>query len=200
MKKEAAETLHAQIHQFVHTRFRRRTVREFEEILVSEFVSVTGGILAGALLAVYLDKIALVPGIMILLPGFLEMRGNIAGSLAARISAALHLKLIDQNGNPRIVRANNLAAFALSIVVSAILGLVAYAGSWLFFKVHAPKIILIAVLASVISNVILVPLTTRTTIWLFRHKLDPDNIMGPYITTVGDIVSVISLIIAITVV
>ena len=200
MKKEAVETLHAQVHGFLKTRFRRRTVREFEEILVSEFVSVTGGVIAGAILAAYLDKIALVPGILILLPGFLEMRGNISGALAARLSAGLHLGLLDRGNHPRLLRANVWAAFALSVVVSAILGVVAYAGTYFFFHMHAPKIILIAVLASVISNVILVPLTTHMTFWLFRHNLDPDNIMGPYITTVGDIVSIVSLVIAIVVV
>lgn len=180
------------------SRVRRRTIREFEEILVSEFISVTGGVLAGALIATYLDKIALVPGLLILLPGFLAMRGNISGSLAARLGAALHLGLLKKH--PGLLHRNAWAAFTLSIVVSAILGLVAYAGTWLFFHIHHPQIILVAVIASIISNIILIPLTTKTTIWLFNHGHDPDNIMGPYITTVGDIVSVVSLIIAIVVV
>lgn len=179
-------------------RVRRRTIREFEEILVSEFISVTGGVLAGALIATYLDKIALVPGLLILLPGFLAMRGNISGSLAARIGAALHLGLLKKH--PGLLHRNVWAAFTLSIMVSIILGAVAYAGTWLFFHIHHPKIILVSVIASIISNVILIPLTTRATIWLFDHGHDPDNIMGPYITTVGDIVSVVSLIIAIVVV
>ena len=35
--------------------------------------------------------------------------------------------------------------------------------------------------------------------WLFRHGLDPDDIMGPYITTIGDIIMVGSLYLAVTV-
>ncbi len=178
----------------------RRTVREFDEILFIEFISVTGGVLAGALLAQFLDKIALIPGLLILLPGFLAMRGNISGSLAGRLSVALHLGLLNKGKHPGILHSNTVAAFTLGVFTSLILGLVAYAGTWLFFHANSPQIILIALIAGIVSNIILIPLTTRATIWLFRHGHEPDNIMGPYITTLGDVVSILSLIIAILVV
>ncbi len=178
----------------------KKTYREFEEILVIEFVSVTGGVLAGALLAQYLDKIALVPGLLILLPGFLAMRGDISGSMAARIGAALHAGLLKHHKLGYFLRSNAWAAFVLGVVASVFLGIVAWLGTRWFFGVNSPDIILVALIASVISNLVLIPVTTRTTIWLFRHGHDPDNIMAPYITTIGDIVSVASLIIAILVV
>ena len=67
-------------------------MNNLKEMFASEFVSVTGGVAAGTLLAFYTDKLQLIPGLFILMPGFLAMRGSIAASLAARISAALHLK------------------------------------------------------------------------------------------------------------
>ena len=176
----------------------KRTYREFEEIFVSELISVTGGIFAGTMLALAVDKLALIPGILILMPGFLEMRGNISGSLAARLSTALHLKLINGDKHSRrMLHSNVWSAFLLGILVSAFLGLVAYVGTLLFFKISYPKIIIVALVAGIISNMILIPITTRTTIWLYRHGHDPDNIMGPYITTLGDIVSVASLLLGI---
>lgn len=179
----------------------KKTIREFEEILVSEFISVTGGVLAGAMLAQAVDKIAALPGILILLPGFLAMRGNISGSLAARLSAALHLGMLKKpQHNGRFLHANVWSEFVLGILVSSVLGLVAYFGTLYFFNVHSPEIIWISILAGIVSNIIMIPLTTRTTIWLYKHGHDPDNIMGPYITTLGDIVSVVSLIIAVMVI
>jgi len=176
----------------------KRTYREFGEIFVSEIISVTGGIFAGTMLALAVDKLALIPGILILMPGFLEMRGNISGSLAARLSAALHLKLINGDKHSRRMQHSNVwAAFMLGILVSAFLGFVAYLGTLLFFKISYPKIIIVALVAGIISNMIMIPITTKTTIWLFRHGHDPDNIMGPYITTLGDIVSVASLLLGI---
>jgi mgtE-like transporter len=186
--------------RFLRPKLPKRTYREFEEILVIEFISVTGGVLAGALLAYFLDKIALIPGLLILLPGFLAMRGNISGSLAARIGEALHLGLLKHHNARYFLRKNNAAAFTLGVVVSVFLGLVAYASTWLFFRVNAPDIVLVALIAGVLSNLVLIPLTTHTAVWLFKKGHDPDNIMGPYITTVGDIVSVLALIIAVVLV
>lgn len=202
MKKEENSFVKAEqeLLRFLRPKLPKRTYREFEEILVIEFISVTGGVLAGALLAYFLDKIALIPGLLILLPGFLAMRGNISGSLAARIGEALHLGLLKHHNARYFLRKNNAAAFTLGVVVSVFLGLVAYASTWLFFRVNAPDIVLVALIAGVLSNLVLIPLTTHTAVWLFKKGHDPDNIMGPYITTVGDIVSVLALIIAVVLV
>lgn len=175
----------------------RKTVREFEEILVIEFISVTGGVLAGALLAQFLDKIALIPGILILLPGFLAMRGNISGSLAARLSVGLHQGLLKHREQHYIIRSNALSGFVLGVLASLFLGIVAYAATWYFFQTDAPGIIAIALIASIISNLIMIPLTSRTAVWLWKRGIHPENVMGPYITTIGDIVSVVSLILAV---
>lgn len=172
--------------------------KDFVEILSGEFVSVTGGIFAGSLLAIFTNQVLLIPGLFVLLPGFLEMRGNIFGSLAARLGSALHLGTLSPSSRDnKFLRANVLASWVLAVFVSAILGTVAYIAVLLFFKINTPKIIVISVTAAIISNIILVPLTTRTTLWLFKKGYDPDDIMGPYITTVGDVASVISIILAI---
>src|SRR3989338_5445908 len=69
--------------------------KSFKEIFSSQIVSLFGGLIAGIILAVYSDKIFLIPGMLILLPGFLEMRGNISGSFASRLSSGLFLRVID---------------------------------------------------------------------------------------------------------
>jgi mgtE-like transporter len=199
-KRNAFIAAEEELLKFVKPKVPKRTYREFEEILVIEFISVTGGVFAGALLAQYIGKIALVPGLLILLPGFLAMRGNISGSLAARLGEALHLGLLKHRNWRQFLHTNAMAAFTLSIAAAALLGLVTYGATWWFFSLNAPKIMLVAIIASIISNAILIPLTTSATFWLFRKGHDPDNIMAPYITTVGDIVSVASLILAVVLV
>lgn len=201
MKKEGiiAKT-EEEIVKLLKPRLPRRTYREFEEILFSEFISVNGGVLAGALLAQFMNKLSLVPGILILMPGFLAMRGNISGALAARLGAALHLGLLRSKYFRSVVKTNVFAEFVLSIFASLFLGIVAFFATLWFFDVSAPEIIIISLLACIISNLVIIPITTQTTVWLFRKGYDPDNIMGPYITTIGDVVSVLSLIIAVMVV
>lgn len=172
--------------------------RDFREIFYSEIVSLTGGVAAGAMLAAATDQIMLVPGLLILLPGFLEMRGGIAGSMSARLSSALFLKVMKPRvkGN-RVLRENIIASVVLAFIVSVVLGLVAFAFSYYFFGISSPKIIYVAIIAGLLSNFIIIPLTVVANFWLFRHGHDPNNIMGPYVTTMGDIVSVFSILAAI---
>ena len=175
--------------------------KDFDEILTAEMASVTGGLVAGTILAFVINKIELVPAIFIFLPGFLEMRGNISGSLAARLSSSLFLGAarprVKKN---RILKGNVAASVLLVVVVAAILGVVAFFANWIFFGVYDSRIIGIALIAALLSNLIEIPLTVLTTFWLFRHGYDPNNIMGPYVTTTGDISSIISIFIAVMII
>ncbi len=175
--------------------------KEFIEILSSEFISVTGGLFAGSILAFFTNKLLLVPGLLVLIPGFLEMRGSIAGSLSARLSSALHLgTLSPKSHDNKLLRANVVAAWILVLVASLVLGIVAYIASLMFFKINEPNIIYVSFIAAIISNILLLPLTTRTTIWLYKKGYDPDDIMGPYNTTIGDITSVLAILLAILII
>ncbi|MBI4175996.1 MAG: magnesium transporter [Candidatus Aenigmarchaeota archaeon] len=174
---------------------------DFREILFAEIISVTGGLFAGFLLALTTDRFYLIPGLLILIPGFLEMRGSISGSLAARLSSGMILGATKPEfAHNRIMKGNVIAAILLALAVSLMLGVIAFGLSWLVFGKAIISIILISVLAGLLSNIIEIPVTIATTFWLFRKGYDPNNIMGPYVTTVGDIVSILSLLIAIMII
>src|SRR3989344_6234774 len=175
--------------------------KDMKEMLSSELISVTGGLIAGFMLASATNQLELIPGILILLPGFLEMRGNISGALSARLSAGMFLgKLKPKFENSRILKSNILACFAQVLIVSFVLGIVSFLSVDIFFGISNMKIVYIAILAGILSNLIEIPLTTIATFWLFRHGHDPNNIMGPYVTTTGDLVSIVSLLIAIVII
>lgn len=175
--------------------------KEFREMFVAELISISGGLLAGAILAVYIDKILLIPGLLILLPGFLEMRGNISGALAARLGTALDLKQIPVRiTKNNAVRQNIIASFIEVLVVALSLAAVAYLLTYILFGVATIDIFLIAIIAALASNIIEAFLATFTTFFLFKKGHDPNNIMGPYVTTTGDVISVFSLLFAILVI
>ncbi len=172
---------------------------DVRELLGAELISVTGGVLAGTMLAFSINNIALVPGLFILIPGFLEMRGNISGSLSARLSSALFLnKARPRLSNNFVLGENVKASILLAVIVSFSLGSIAYLAGFLF-GINNPMIIAIALLAGMFSNAIEIPLTVMFNFWLFRKGYDPNNIMGPYVTTLGDIVSIFSILIAVLV-
>ncbi len=171
---------------------------EFREGVLVEIISVTGGVFAGFLLALSIGRIELLPGLLILLPGFLEMRGNISGSLSARLSAALFMKYTKPSMKDNFVlRENVISSAILAVIVSFLLGIFAFLVSLYIFGIFSPLLIFVALFAGLISNVIEIPFTVYFTFWLFRHGHDPNNVMGPYLTTIGDIVSIASILLAI---
>ncbi len=175
--------------------------KNFKEILTSQLVSISGGLIAGIVLAVYTDKIFLIPGMLILLPGFLEMRGNISGSLASRISSGLFLGVIKTDKiNTPLIRGNILASFLLAVLVSFALGTVTFLLNFLAFRIFTPEIIIIAIIAGCLANLVEIPLTLLTTLYIFKKGYDPNNIMGPFVTSTGDIISILSLLIALVIV
>ncbi|HUW43406.1 MAG TPA: magnesium transporter [Bacillota bacterium] len=172
--------------------------KNFKEIFSAQLFAIIGGIIAGVVLAVYMDKIFLIPGMLIIIPGFMEMRGNISGTFASRISSGLFLGVINPSKpDKKIIRGNLRGSFILALIVSLALGLVAFIFNYLVMGVLAAKIIIVTLLAGILSNFILNRLTLFTTIYLFKKGHDPNNIMGPFVTTAGDIISTLSLLVII---
>jgi len=169
----------------------------FNDILSSQIVSLAGGLVAGTLLALYTNQLLLIPAIFLILPGFLEMWGNVSGTFASRLSSGLFLGVVNpQRMHTKAVAGNLVAAFCLALVVSVVLGCVAFLFNRIVFGLSTYQLLVIPVIAGIIASVIVIPLTLIITFALFRRGHDPNNIMGPLITSLGDVVSVLALLIA----
>lgn len=175
--------------------------RNFTEMFSAQIMTLIGGLIAGTILAVYTDKLILLPGFLILLPGFLAMRGDISGTLAARLSSGLFLGFVNPSKyNSKIVRGNIIGSFMLVLITTLALGFIAFIFNWIIFDSYTPVIILVALGAGILANIIEIPLTLFFTFYFFKKGHDPDNIMGPFITTIGDITSMASLLIIISII
>jgi len=172
--------------------------KNFKEIFSAQLFAIIGGLISGIVLAIYVDKIFLIPGMLIIIPGFMAMRGNISGTFASRISSGLFLGVINPYKlDKKIINGNLKGSFALAMIVSLVLGLIAFAFNYIIMGVIAPKIILIPLLAGILSNFILNRLTLASTIYIKFQQHDPNNIIGPFIATIGDITSIVSLLVVI---
>jgi len=171
--------------------------KDFTEILGTQMFSIIGGIIAGTILAIYEDNLLIIPGMLIMIPGFLEMRNNIAGSFSSRITSGLFLHIIKPNHmKTKIIKGNIIASFILGILVSIMLGLIAFTFNYYLMGLYYPSIIIIPLIAGIISNGIEIPLTLVSILYLFKKGHDPNNIIGPFITAVGDVVGILSLLVA----
>ena len=175
--------------------------KNFKEVLTSQLVSIGGGTIAGTILAAYTNKLLLIPGMLILLPGFLEMRGNISGSFSARLTSGLFLKIVKpQFKKTKIISGNLLSSSILAVVVSFILGLTAFLFNYFVTGIITPKIIAIPLIAGILANAVEIPLTLFMTFYLFKKGHDPDNVMGPFVTSTGDITSIAALLITLVII
>ena len=173
--------------------------KNFSEIFSFQIVSIIGGLITGTVLALYTNKLLIIPGMLILLPGFLEMRGNISGSLAARLSSGLFLGVVKKK-HSKVVRGNLIASFLLAVITGLALGLIAFLFDLFIFEIYVSEIIFVPLIASVIASSVEIPVTLFSTFYWFKKGHDPNNIMGPFITAMGDVVSTISLLITMVII
>jgi len=136
-----------------------------------------------------------IPGLIVVIPAIIAMRGNISTAFGSRLGSAYHLGLIDsKNMWNDDLKQNIVGTIFLGLFMSFIIGILAYITS-LILGIHPNPVELIAVviLAGVISGVILTLLTIMIIYLVFRRGYDPDNITGPALATFGDIVTMLCI-------
>ena len=176
----------------------RDAAREaYREALPALSASLVGGLVAGVVLGGMRAELRAVPGLLVLVPALLATRGNVYGSLGARISTALHQGLVEPRvraGDERL-RAAVAAALANGLVASAFAAVAAFAILTSLGNPVAPLPVLvgIAVLAGVFSGVALSAVVVTAVFAGYRRGRDPDTLVGPLVTTTGDVFGVLFL-------
>jgi mgtE-like transporter len=168
------------------------------EALPFEIIATMGGVIAGIILSGMTEELQLIPGLIVIAPAVLGMRGNISCTLGSRLGSAIHMGLITKiENNPELT--NNIGgSLLLSFIISAILGLLGHFVTIAFGLESAGALTLmfIAVLAGLSSGIILSVVAVFLSIGMFRFGFDPDNVVTPAIATIGDIVSMLMLFLA----
>lgn len=154
-----------------------------------------GAIVAGSTLSAMIDLFRSIPGLIVVIPAIIAMRGNISTALGSRLGSAYHLGIIDaDNLWNKDLKENILGSLVLSFFVSVIIGVLAYVSSLVLGVYPDPvKIIVIVLIAGVISAVILTLMTIGIIYLVFKHGYDPDNITGPALATFGDVVTMLCI-------
>lgn len=178
--------------------------RAYREALPPLAASAVGGLVAGLVLGGMRVELRAVPGLLVLVPALLATRGNVYGSLGARLSSGLHQGLIEPHvsiGDPR-VRSAVAAAVANGLLVSAFAAVAAWVALGLLGRPVAPVGILVAValLAGVLSGAVLVTTVLSVVFVGYRQGRDPDALVGPVVTTTGDVFGLAFLVLAVRIV
>lgn len=154
-----------------------------------------GGLIAGNTLGMMIDLFQNIPGLIVVVPGIIALRGSISTAFGSRLGSAYHLGIIDKDNmwNEEL-KQNIIGTSVLSFTLSAIIGFLAFFTSYLMgVAPDALKLISIVILAGVISSLILIFLTILIVFLVFKKGWNPDNVTGPTLTTFGDIITTICL-------
>lgn len=148
---------------------------------------------AGFTIAEMAGILPLYPGLILLIPGVMGMRGNIFGSFGAMLGTSLHTgEIAPPYGSSRALRQQVGGAAVRTMAMSLVLALVvkALALSVGMDTIGIHRLILISVLTGILSGGILLVITIVITTESFRKGWDPDNISVPLITAAGDLLTV----------
>ena len=172
----------------------------YREALPALVASLVGGLVAGLVLSGMRAELRGVSGLLVLVPALLATRGNVYGSLGARISTALHQGLIEPRvhaGDERL-RAAVAAALANGLLASSFAAVTAFAILTVLGDPVAPLPVLvaIAVLSGLLSGVTLAGVVVTAVFAGYRRGHDPDTLVGPLVTTTGDVFGMAFLLVA----
>jgi mgtE-like transporter len=157
-------------------------------LLISAAVSSITGIYLGSVREV----LALIPGLLVLLPSAIHMRGSIAGVFACRLSSSMHLGEFSIDFEEGSVLGDNIrASLVITVLTSFVLGIFAYAASNIFGYpvIGIADLVLISVVSGVAAGLVVTGITLVVALASYRYGLDLDMIAAPTVTTFGDIIT-----------
>jgi mgtE-like transporter len=162
---------------------------------------------AGQFLDSTLDGLRLIfPLILLMVPAFIDITGDLAGVVGARVTSSLYTGELDEGFRPYSLLMTNLVAILLvSATAYAFLGIcVVGITIWLtpiigpIFPVWGfPWLILAIIGAGVLATACTSMIGLFSARLVYRFGRDPDSVIPPLTTTVGDLLGIVFIALAI---
>ncbi len=182
------------------TSFYRDVSRVLGETFTALFICAIGDLIAGILLSGMTDTLAILPGLLVLIPGAIGMRGNIFGALGSRLGSSLHIgTLSPELKKSAVLNQNIVSAMILTIIMSIFLAFAAKGFCILlgFESISIVDFTVISVLGGIFSGALLLPATILISIKSYENGWDPDNVTTPLIAASGDLFTIPSILLAV---
>ncbi|MEY7850173.1 magnesium transporter [Natrarchaeobius sp. A-rgal3] len=172
----------------------------YRESLPVLLIALGGGLFAGLVLEGMIESVERFPGLLVMVPVFLATRGNVYGALGGRIASGLHQGLIEPrfSRDERLVNAV-LASFVNGIGISIVIGII----TWLALLVLGwdvaalYELVGIMLVAGALTSVVLIFGLLALIFAGYKFGYDPDNLVGPIVTTLGDIFGMVFMLFSI---
>jgi mgtE-like transporter len=174
------------------------------ERLAALIMLVVVALLAGLTLGHNTDRLEELPGLLLMVPAAIALRGNIFGALGSRLGTAIHAGTFRLTLRPSsVVGENVLASLLLTLGTSVALAVLAKGAALVFGvagSIGLADFIMISVVGGLLASAAVLVTALGLTSGSVRFGWDPDNVTAPLVTAVGDVATVPALVLASTLV
>ena len=167
---------------------------------VAHLLATATGLVAGLVLGSITRTLEALPGLLVLVPAAVGLRGNVFGALGSRLGTLVatgNFRLSRRRDTP--VGQNLEASVALSIGASLLLAVVAKLVADAFGVRNAITVadfVVVSVMGALIPTAVVLGITVAIAALGVRREWDIDNVSVPVVTAAGDVITLPSLFLA----
>ena len=173
--------------------------RTLEQGVAALALSTAAGFVAGLILGSITGTLELLPGLLVLIPASVGMRGMIFGAMGARLGTGIAAGVFE----PTLRRGSLLGQNVEVAIISAVLSSFYLAGmaklvasSFGEDTISFWDLVTISVVGGVIASAVILVVTVVLSVQSFRRGWDLDAVSTPMVTAIGDMITLPALFLA----
>lgn len=171
---------------------------DLRQSLVALLLNSTTSFVAGATLASITGTLQALPGLLVLAPAAIGLRGNVFSALGNRLSTTVHLGTFSFSARKESAFAQNVAAaMVLTLAVSLLMAIGAGLLVLGLDLSDSPSVIwklaLVSILGGTLASLVVLAATVGLTLAAVRYGWDLDNLVAPTVSTLGDVLTIPAL-------
>lgn len=152
-------------------------------------------IIAGLFLESMSKDILSKPSILMLVPAFLALGGNLGITYGSRLSTAIHLGILEFTLKNKIFKNNLIAISIASITTFITLGILSYTINDLqnLAMLSLKDTTLLTLISGLILTTIIAPMAVLVAYTSYKRGIDPDDVIVPILTATADVIGMVAL-------
>lgn len=167
------------------------------QTLASLALVAVASVAAGVFLGANTYRLEEFPGLLLMVPAAIALRGNIFGAMGSRLGTAIHAGTYRFSFRPSgVVGENILSSLLLNLLASLALALLGKAFASVFGiadTIALSQFIAISVTGGFLASLVVLAAALALTALSVRYRWDPDNITAPLVTSAADLITLPAL-------
>ncbi len=175
--------------------------RDIKESTLALSLVTVGNLITGFVLGYSSPLLSLLPALFLLVPPSIGLRGNIYASLGSRLNSYLHTGRISPKFEITKEYSENLVSSTfllllfsmtsgfMAAMMAYFMGLTTFGGEEISLVMLSFDMITISALSGILSATLMIPSTLVISLGSYSYGWNPDNLTAPFITLIGDVVT-----------